>query len=124
MPFQLCWVLSLGFTKASILLLYDSIFPYRVFHWICRGALLFMALWVATTLLIAGLICRPFAMNWNPTIPGGHCGNYVLAFTITGIINLVTDTVVLVLPLPYLYRLPLPTYKKVVLLGVFSVGLL
>lgn len=117
-------MLSLAASKASVLLLYQSIFPHVAIQWTCRGFNLFIALWVSATILIGALICRPFAMNWDPTIPGGHCGNYVLAYTVTGVINLVTDVVVLVLPLPYLYKLALPRYKKAVLIGVFSVGLL
>lgn len=46
------------------------------------------------------------------------------SFTITGVLNLLTDVVVLLLPVPYLYGLQMRTYKKVVLMGVFGVGLL
>lgn len=92
--------------------------------WTVRGTILFITIWVVATIMAGCLICQPFAMNWDHTIPGGHCGNQVLSFTITGVLNLVTDLVVLVLPLPYLARLQMPTYKKVVLMGVFSVGLL
>lgn len=70
------------------------------------------------------LICRPFAYNWDQTIPGGKCGDQIVSFTVTGVINLLTDVVVLVLPMPYLYRLQMRTYKKVVLMGVFGIGLL
>lgn len=73
--------------------------------WTARGAITFIALWALGTIMAGCLICRPFAMNWDQTIPGGHCGNQVLSFTVTGILNLVTDLMVLTLPLPYLYKL-------------------
>jgi hypothetical protein len=38
--------------------------------------------------------------------------------------NIISDAVILVLPLPSLLQLRMPTLKKVSLLGVFSVGLL
>jgi len=92
--------------------------------WTARGAIGFIAAWSIATILTGCFICRPFAMNWDPTIPGGKCGNQVLSFTVTGVLNLITDVMVLVLPLPYLARLQMELYKKLVLIGVFSVGLL
>lgn len=60
-------------------------------------------------------------MNWNPAA-GGSCGNQVLSFTVTGSINLVTDAIVLFLPMPTLYSLQLKNYKKFTLIGVFGLG--
>lgn len=54
----------------------------------------------------------------------GYCGDQVLSFTITGVINLITDVMVLVLPLRNLYKLQVPTRQRVVLVGVFSLGFL
>ncbi|CCC06237.1 hypothetical protein SMACR_00454 [Sordaria macrospora] len=85
------WALSLGLSKASILLLYSSVFAVRPVIWTARCAIVFIALY---------------------------------SFTITGVLNLLTDVVVLLLPVPYLYGLQMRTYKKVVLMGVFGVGLL
>lgn len=86
--------------------------------------MVFIAAWAIATILAGCLICRPFAFNWDQTIPGGHCGDQVLSFTITGVFNLLSDVLVLCLPLPYLYNLQMRLYKKLVLIGVFSVGLL
>jgi hypothetical protein len=38
------------------------------------------------------------------------------------VINLVTDFIVLVLPMPSLYRLQMATYKKATLIAVFGLG--
>ncbi|KAK3952040.1 hypothetical protein QBC32DRAFT_213470 [Pseudoneurospora amorphoporcata] len=118
------WALSLGLSKTSILLLYSSVFAVRPVLWTARCAIVFITLWVIGTIMAGLLICRPFARNWDQSIPGGKCGDQVLSFTITGVLNLLTDLVVLLLPMPYLYRLQMRTYKKVVLMGVFGVGLL
>ncbi|KAK3331259.1 hypothetical protein B0H66DRAFT_94015 [Apodospora peruviana] len=123
-PLQFLWALSLGFSKISILLLYKSVFEVPFVIWAARGAIVFIAVWVAAVIITGCAICRPFAMNWDQTIPGGHCGDQVLSFTVTGILNLLTDVMVLVLPLPYLARLQMRLYKKLVLIGVFSIGLL
>lgn len=122
-PLQFLWVLSLSCTKVSILLLYLRIFPVRTVVLICWGTIAVIAAWAIATILAGCLICRPFAFNWDPTIPGGYCGNQVSSFTATGVINLVTDVVVLITPMPSLYRLQMAMYKKVTLMTVFGLGL-
>ncbi|KAL4963657.1 uncharacterized protein BDV14DRAFT_176145 [Aspergillus stella-maris] len=122
-PLQFLWVLSLSCTKISILFLYLRIFPVR---WLVISSWATMAvivMWAIATILAGCLICRPFAYNWDTTIPGGHCGNQVTSFTATGVINLVTDVIVLVLPMPSLYKLQMATYKKVTLITVFGLGI-
>lgn len=69
------------------------------------------------------VICQPIAYNWDTTI-GGHCGNSQLMWYITGIFNILTDLMVLLLPMPYIYDLQLPLYKKLALMCTFGIGLL
>lgn len=83
-----------------------------------------IAAWATGTILAGLLICQPISMNWAPLeTPDGKCGDQVLSFTITGVVNLVTDVIVLALPMPYLYKLQLRLYKKLVLITCFSVGI-
>ncbi|KAL4803356.1 hypothetical protein BDV18DRAFT_162920 [Aspergillus unguis] len=122
-PLQFLWVLSLSCTKISILCLYLRIFPVR---WLVISSWATMSVivaWAIATILAGCLICRPFAYNWDKTIEGGSCGDQVASFTATGVINLVTDVIVLVLPMPSLSRLQMATYKKVTLITVFGLGL-
>ena len=81
-------------------------------------------MWALATVLMGFLMCKPFAFNWDQTIPDGQCGNQVLSYQVTGALNLLTDLIVLLLPMPYLYGLNLALYKKVVLMVTFAVGLL
>ncbi|KAL4757705.1 putative integral membrane protein [Aspergillus foveolatus] len=121
-PLQFVWVLSLSCTKISILFLYLRIFPVRWLVISSYATMTVIIAWAIATILAGCLICRPFAYNWDKTIPGGYCGDQVTSFTITGIINLVTDVVVLVLPMPNLSKLQMATYKKVTLIAVFGLG--
>ncbi|EGE78636.2 integral membrane protein [Blastomyces dermatitidis ATCC 18188] len=115
-PLQFLWVLSLSFCKVSILLLYSRI---------GRGAMVFIAAWAIATIIAGCTICRLFAYNWDQSIPGGECGDQVLSFTITGVSSTSSLTCwLLCLPLPYLAKLQMQLYKKVILIGVFSIGLL
>jgi hypothetical protein len=70
------------------------------------------------------LICQPTAAYWDPTISGSHCGNSVTLWLTTGILNIITDVVVLLLPMPYIVGLDLALYKKLVLVVTFGAGIL
>lgn len=79
-----------------------------------------------TGLLFTFLNCRPFSYTWNKMQPG-HTGSCVdeqdgtLGF---GIVNLVLDFAVILLPLPYLYTLNLKLSKRISLIGIFALGFL
>lgn len=123
-PLQFLWVLSLSCTKTSILYLYIQIFPIRWVLWSSYATISVIVAWTIATILAGCLICRPFAFNWDKTIPGGSCGDQVVSFTVTGVINLITDVIVILLPMQPLYQLQMATYKKVTIVSVFGLGIL
>lgn len=92
--------------------------------WSSYVTMVIIVAWTIATILAGCLICRPFAYNWDKSIPGGSCGDQVTSFTITGVINLVTDVIVLLLPMRPLYQLQMATYKRVTLVAVFGLGTL
>jgi hypothetical protein len=121
-PLQFLWVLSLSCTKVSILLLYLRIFPVTWVVRISSATIVVIIAWTIGTILAGCMICRPFAFNWDQTIVGGSCGDQVTSFTVTGVINLVTDVVVLVTPMPILYKLQMARYKKATFIAIFGLG--
>ena len=80
--------------------------------------------WTIAAILAISFACEPFAFNWDKTIPGGKCGDQVTSLTVTAAVNLVTDVMVLLLPMRPLYKLQMATYKKVTLVTVFGLGTL
>jgi hypothetical protein len=73
--------------------------------------------------IIAGLlICRPIAKNWDFTLDG-TCGSQPNFYFAMGVINLITDAVIIALPIPYLLRLRLAMRKKILAIGLLSIGL-
>lgn len=69
------------------------------------------------------LICHPLAFHWNTSIPGGYCGNFYALWLTIGVLNIVTDLVLLLLPMPCLYGLKLSFHKRLGLMGMFGAGL-
>ena len=77
---------------------------------------------VVTKQSSALLICKPIAYNWDTTIEGGSCANQTQAFEAVGILNLLTDIAIIILPMPWLWTLQLPISKKLGLTAIFGIG--
>lgn len=117
------WTISLLLSRASMLLLYSKLFNDTYMVLASRITMAFTITWALPTILINFLICQPFSAAWTQ---GGndHCGDRVALFISTAVLNLISDFVVVLLPLPHLYRLRLPKATKVGLAIVMSLGIL
>ncbi len=112
--------------KVSILLFYRRLFPrenttptWRLCH------LLLMILSVALGVIgIFGFVfqCAPIAYSWDLTIPGGHCINRGAFARFTNVGNIVTDILILVMPIPIVWSLHLPKNKKIGVCLLFLLG--
>jgi hypothetical protein len=113
-------------TKASILLFYMRIFDVgdTFVRIVARLATVAIIVWCLSVILCSFLLCRPFAFNWDQSIPDGHCGNQILSYVLTGSFNILTDVIVLTLPLPMIWKLQMQFRNKVALTIVFAIGFL
>ncbi|MCJ1478592.1 hypothetical protein MMC13_007273 [Lambiella insularis] len=85
-----------------------------------------MALNVLATMSILfemAFLCHPLAYNWDPSTPGGGCGNRNASSVSSDMVNLFTDIMVIALPLPTIWHLHLPLRPKLGLMLVFSLGM-
>lgn len=78
--------------------------------------------WAIMVILECFLLCRPFAYNWDKSV-GGSCGDRRAAFIVAGVLNVITDLMVMGLPLPHVWTLKLNMQKKIGLTSVFCVGI-
>ncbi|KAH6851599.1 integral membrane protein [Alternaria rosae] len=121
--YQAVYYAAMSSVKLSYLWFYLRIFPQEAFRkwvWICMG--LVGGYWLGSMLQIF-LICTPFEMNWNPTIPGGHCASYNVAFVTIGIFNMLTDLIIMFLPIPFIRQLQMAIGTKLGLVAIFGIGL-
>ncbi|CAG7968649.1 unnamed protein product [Penicillium nalgiovense] len=108
--------------KISILLFYVRIFPIRkfqIFAYIVGAVVLGHGIGV---LLAAIFQCSPIAYTWDKTIVGGSCFNQEAFFRYVSPPNILTDILILVMPLPYVWKLHTHVGHKVALSGVFLLG--
>ncbi|MCJ1350135.1 MAG: hypothetical protein MMC33_000116 [Icmadophila ericetorum] len=117
---ELSWSIAIGATKTSILLFYLQLFEktselkrIRVVVWVL---LLVTALFTISTVLYFAIHCR----SLNAEI----CGNQRTGWISISVFNIVTDILILSLPVPFVWNLQLPQAKRLALTGVFGVGFL
>lgn len=123
MPLAIFWTLSISLSKMSLLLLYIKVFPLSRLTIVSKAAFVFVGILAVSGVLTTLLICQPIERNWYIHTPG-HCGSLKTAYGLYGIMNLITDVLVLALPIPSLVGLKLPALRKCGLVATFAVGFL
>ena len=114
-------MLTLAAIKVSILLLYHRIFPQRWFRLVLIIVGCILIVWGLVGLLVQIFQCWPIKTQWDPSV-AGHCINYP-AYALTLVItNVVTDLVILALPIPLVWRLHTTLKKKLMLIATFAIG--
>ncbi|KAL2169101.1 hypothetical protein VTG60DRAFT_6428 [Thermothelomyces hinnuleus] len=121
--YELIFSTAIGTIKVSVLLFYLRVFVNRGLRMATKAALVFVMLWNIGNILQVFLICRPFAKTYSLTVEG-ECGDQVASFIAIGAFNVISDVIILTLPLPTVWSLKTSTPTKLGLTGVFLVGLI
>lgn len=111
------------FCKFSLLTFYVRIFSIRTFRLLAYFVAAIVSGWALSVFLETFLLCRPFASNWDSTIKDFTCGNKNAAYIGAASLNIVTDLMVLCLPIPMVWNLQIPRRNKAILTAVFGMGL-
>ncbi|KAL4926651.1 uncharacterized protein BDV17DRAFT_293229 [Aspergillus undulatus] len=124
LPLEALYGIVMSLVKTSIMVFYLNIFgTKRSFRVSVAITMTIVWLWAISVVLETLLLCRPLAFNWDTTIPGGGCGNRNATYVVAGTLNLVTDLMVMALPIPHIWKLQLGVAKKIALSLVFCMGL-
>ncbi|KAI1436713.1 hypothetical protein GGR50DRAFT_185938 [Xylaria sp. CBS 124048] len=113
---------SMAFLKLSILSLYSNIFPYRWFHFAVWVIAAIVSSWAIAFGTAAIFQCWPIPYGWDPTIPGGFCIDYGLVVLVAGVINIITDFIILAMPIPVIWKLQASRQSKWELTFMFALG--
>lgn len=118
---EVIYVPALMTTKFSILFLYRRIFTSHRFHIVlwCVGA--FVLAFAITAVFLQIFQCVPVEAIWYTNLER-RCVNISADYIAMGTINIVTDVVILCLPMPQLWRLQMSRTHKMQLMGMFLLG--
>lgn len=119
------WLATAAATKASLLLLYYRLFsPSRRFRVaVYIGTASVFCQWFSLT-LTSIFQCQPVAAFWNRRIQGAKCIDLPRFTIVSGVLNLLTDVLILCLPIPMVWGLHTTNIQKVTLTGLFLLGIL
>ncbi|KAI0835423.1 hypothetical protein F5Y06DRAFT_134740 [Hypoxylon sp. FL0890] len=123
--FALCvwYCATIGLSKLAICIMYRRLFPQRsVFIVLCVTAGILVGTPIAT--IIAGFAaCRPFSANWAPPdVQAAQCIDKEELFVWSTFPHIVTDVILLILPLPIIWGLRIKTKLKAALTVIFLIG--
>ena len=119
--FELLYSMALTAGKISVCLLYLRLFPQRWFKAAVFSVIVFQVAWAITVIVIAFAQCTPMGKQWHPRIPG-HCINQVAYNGYISLPNIFSDAVVIVLPMPIIWKLQLSMSQKLALTSIFLIG--
>ncbi|GFF22079.1 hypothetical protein IFM61606_01218 [Aspergillus udagawae] len=130
MVFQILFSLSSSVTKLSLLWFCKRLLGagskglYRTYNWCLIGGMAFVSLTCALFLLFSIFQCNPIHAYWDvaPTYPY-HCLNDGAIVFAASVINIFTDFLVTVLPMPLIWNLKLPTRQRIAVISIFSLGI-
>lgn len=100
------------------------VFFVRSFQIAAWAVITICFMWMMFTILLGLFICWPVPMNWDADTEGGSCGDQAATFAAVGVVDLVTDLAIIILPVPMSLRLQLKSRHKVALCVMFGAGVL
>lgn len=110
------------FVKASILYFYHRVFfVSRTFTRVGWAVGLFVFGYSGILAIAATLQCFPLRHIWDPSV-GGYCLAIPLASTILAVFNVLTDIVIISMPLPVLWKMQTANKEKIQIMGIFLLG--
>lgn len=109
------------FFKLSALFLLERIFPGRKFRHILWGIGAFVLAYSLAQTFGIIFTCVPVSAIWNPSVKG-RCINSDDLYLACSSFNILTDFVILGLPMPKLWKLKISTTQKIQLTITFALG--
>jgi hypothetical protein len=118
-------LLTVGFTKLSVLALYLRLAPPTYYRKIIYGVMALTAIWILVTGILVFVLCVPLHAYWDVRYTGPQtCLPEVPFYVAFSSIDLALDTIIYFLPFPVVLRLQMPLRQRFIVAGVFGLGIL
>lgn len=121
--YQIIYTLALPTIKVSIVIFYTRIFETPTFKLWAKIIGGFTLLYGVVYLITDIFVCSPPSYYWNQVVGAeGTCFDYNKWSMSGAIVNILTDAMILALPIPMIWKLRVSTNQKFALCGVFLLG--
>lgn len=109
--------------KLSVLMLYHRIFVenrrFKTCLYVVAGASVAFTIGTVCATIFQ---CSPIKLSWDKTITHGSCVDPMFAFCIIASISMAMDVLILVMPMPIVWRLRIPIRQRFAVTGIFMLG--
>ncbi|PYI09979.1 integral membrane protein [Aspergillus sclerotiicarbonarius CBS 121057] len=130
LAFQLTFSLSCSIVKLSVLWFCKRLIGtgskglYKLYYIVLIISLVFVALCCIVFLLVSIFQCTPIHAFWDlePMYPY-HCVNYGAAVFSASTVNISTDFLCTILPMPLIWNLKLPARQRLAVISIFGLGI-
>lgn len=110
--------------KMSILVLYLRLFAVnKRFRYVTWAMMFFVCGYLLSNFWTQIFGCSPRSKYWLPDTPG-HCINYTKAGLAYGSMNVASDLLIFILPLPIVWQLRLPLKERLGVSLIFMSGVM
>jgi len=113
--------IALALTKISIILQYLRVFVGDGTRRACWIVLAVTVIYSLQATLVQIFNCVPVAGFWDFTIPA-RCVNKTVVWFIYATVNILLDLAILILPMPALWSLKMPTKQRLLVISIFALG--
>jgi hypothetical protein len=120
---EIIYVWNLCWTKLSLLFMYYRIFHFPFFKMQVMAVGCFVVTWAITISFLFTFICVPVEKLWRPELEG-RCVSELGVWLANASSTIFSDIMILLLPIPQIWKLQLKKIEKVGLTMVFSLGFL
>lgn len=111
------------FTKVTILLLMARVFAIE--EKVARGIRIFiwcLLICYIPVEIVWAAICIPIRTLWDPTVENPRCLNQRKVFFSSLALSILTDVIILIVPIPLTWTLRMPLRKKIKIIMLLSAG--
>jgi len=118
------YALATAFAKLSIITSYLRIFPnerLRITLYVTAAVVVGLGISAVCATIFQ---CQPIRAAWDFTIEDAKCYRFVDFLYANAAINIVTDFVICLAPLPCFWKLRIPVRQKLVVSFLFCIGFL
>lgn len=120
---QILYKFTINLTKTSILFLYLRFFREPIYIRLNYSIMAYVLIYAVCSIFVTLFQCVPVARTFDKSVVGG-CINLEGFWYAGAAINVSSDLMILILPLPTIVKMKCPRRQKIGLCFVFLVGFL
>ncbi|KAI1247427.1 hypothetical protein MGN70_011317 [Eutypa lata] len=116
-------LITIWLMKACLLIMYGRLTTSLTQHVVVKIVSAYVAIgFVVMEILYFGVWCRPFSQYWAVPPDNVQCSAATNHLITNAVLNISSDIMIILLPMPVFLKSQLPTRKKVMLCGIFALG--